>query len=502
MADKYDRFQVADIDPIILVRKLIAKARRDSMQEEQPIELSLIDFYPAYMTKDLLEAELCGLDFEVFDSLTEQFTSLMSSVAKTEIVPHTSSVSAIAYYNTFFEKKLEFLRRGGRYFPSTDGSGNTSIITDYSITHADGLESFTVRVQLGTLIQAVKQFVADYDHLHGKMHQLWESAIESNAASIIKQGQLFMGQVAQMQDLLGLDRVNIGIRDWGMRITAWATDEGDLILHPFNMTYRGKSILPICLEARGLIDIHDLSLTNKPSDYADANLQYTVSRPCVTNIFGSDNTAIPLDQRPSLTESQIVIIEKIFQAMNDALAFAGKPDLRHSFTALLIWFVKKVSFCLAEETFLQKKVADYLDHHDEGQVRLEDEVFLPTMYEKLVSSFGEQRVIKKPEKYNGEIDILFDNCLPVELKAWREKHKGIEETSDERFPHLGQAATYASHDRVGFMVILDISSPCTGVRNIENCYRVLSKEFDVNKQLPTKIVVLLFDCNHCPPSRL
>jgi len=502
MADKYDRFQVADIDPIVIVRKLIAKARRDNMREEQSIKLSLIDFYPAYMTMDLLEAELSGLEFEVFDSLTEQLSSVMSSVLKTEVAPHMSTMSAIAYYNTFLEKKLEFLRKGGRYFPTTDETGNAPIITDYTITHTDGLKTFTVRFQLAMLIEAVKQFIADYDRLQGKMHQLWESAIESNAPSIIKQGQLFMEQVARMQKLLGLDKVNIGIRDWGMRITARVSDKGDIILHPFNMNYRGKAILPIYLEARGLIDIHDLSMTNRPSDYADANLQYTVSRPCIVNILGSDNTAIPLDQRKSLTETHIVIIERIFQEMNDALLFAGKPKLRHSFTELLIWFIKKVSFCLAEEKFLQKKVADYLDHHNKSHVRLEDDVFLPAIYEMLVNSFGEPRVIKKPERYNGEIDILFDNCIPIELKAWRKKHKDIEGTSDEKFPHLGQAAEYASHDRVGFLVVLDISRPRKGVRNIENCYRVLTKEFDVNKQLPTKIVALFFDCNHGPPSRL
>lgn len=208
MADKYDRFQVADIDPIVIVRKLIAKARRDNMREEQSIELSLIDFYPAYMTMDLLEAELSGLEFEVFDSLTEQLSSVMSSVLKTEVAPHMSTMSAIAYYNTFLEKKLEFLRKGGRYFPTTDETGNAPIITDYTITHTDGLKTFTVRFQLAILIEAVKQFIADYDRLQGKMHQLWESAIESNAPSIIKQGQLFMEQVARMQKLLGLDKVN------------------------------------------------------------------------------------------------------------------------------------------------------------------------------------------------------------------------------------------------------------------------------------------------------
>lgn len=128
--------------------------------------------------------------------------------------------------------------------------------------------------------------------------------------------------------------------------------------------------------------------------------------------------------------------------------------------------------------------------------------FLPFLHEKLSNTFGSQRVLKKPEKFKGEIDLLFDNCLPIELKVWRKEHKDLESTVDEKFPHIGQAVTYASIDRVGFLVILDISSPEKGIKNIENCWRVLTKEFDINKQHPTKIISLIFDCNHTRPSRL
>ena len=92
--------------------------------------------------------------------------------------------------------------------------------------------------------------------------------------------------------------------------------------------------------------------------------------------------------------------------------------------------------------------------------------------------------MKKPEKFKGEIDLFFDNCLPIELKVWKEKRTDFESIVDEKFPHLGQAATYASIDRIGFMVILDVSSPEKGIKNIENCWKILTKEFDINKQHP------------------
>ena len=220
-------------------------------------------------------------------------------------------------------------------------------------------------------------------------------------------------------------------------------------------------------------------------------------------IFDSDNTSIPLDQRRSLSETQIVITEKIFEALNEALIFADKPKLKGSFCDLIIWFIKKVSYCLEEESFLRKSAVEYLKKNKEKKyVKMEDDFFHPFLFEKLSNTFGSQRVIKKPEKFKGEIDILFDNILPIELKARREKHKDLKSIVDEKFPHKDQAATYESIDRVSFLVILDISSPRSGIKNIENCWKVLTKEFDINKQLPTKIVTLIFDCNHTAPSSL
>ena len=503
MVIKYDRFQILDIDPIILVRKLVVKSDQNNMGKEQSVQLSMIDFYQAYMDIKLLEKQLIDVEFKVFDSLTEEASLAFSALLGKEISPKTSMVSATQYYNDFLENKLNFLKKGMGYLSVGTKDMGDPVINDFQETKKTGLKAFNVTFELDKLISGLKKFIKDYKYLQNKMHQLWESGIDSNAPSIYKQGQLFINQVKKAQEHLGVNKVNIGMRDWGMRMTTFASSDGNLCLHPLNMDYRDKAILPLYLEANGLIDIHDISLVNKLLDHSNANLQYTVNRPCIVNVFDSDNASIPTDERRTLSETQIVIIEKIFEDLNEALIFAGKPKLKEKFRNLIIWFIKKLAYCLEEESFLRDSAVEYLMRNKGNRyVKMEDAFFLPFLFEKLSDAFGSQRVIKKPKKFKGEIDILFDNILPIELKVWREEHKDLESTVDEKFPHIGQAATYAIIDRVGFLVILDISTPKSGIKNIENCWRILTKEFDINKQLSTKIITLFFNCNHTAPSRL
>jgi len=504
MAIKYDRFQISDIDPVVIIRKLIIKSDHSDMKKEQSVQFSLIDFYQAYMDIKLLENELIDVKFEVFATLAEQKNSLFSALCGMETRPKTTEVSATNYYNDFIENKLNFLKKGMGYLSETAEDIGDPIIKEYQETKKTGLKVFNVTFELDKLISGLKKFIKDYKYLQNKMRQLWESGIDSNAPTIDKQGQLFIEQVKIAQEHLGVHRVNIGMRDWGMRMTSsFVSDDGGLSLHPFNMDYKGKAILPLYLEAHGLIDIHDISLVNDLLDHSNANLQYTVRRPCIVNIFDSDNTSIPMALRKSLTESQIVIIEKIFENLNEALIFAGKPKLKEGFVDLIVWFIKKLSYCLEEESFIRNGAVAYLEKHIGNKyTQMEDDFFLPFVFEKLSETFGSQRVIKKPNKFKGEIDILFGNFLPIELKVWKKEHKDLENTVDEKFPHIGQATTYASTDRVGFLVILDVSSIKNGIKNIENCWRVLTKEVDINKQHSTKIVTLIFDCNHEAPSSL
>lgn len=192
MVIKYDRFQILDIDPIILVRKLVVKSDQNNMGKEQSVQLSMIDFYQAYMDIKLLEKQLIDVEFEVFDSLTEEASLVLSALSGKGISPKISIVSATQYYNDFLENKLNFLKKGRSYLSVGPKDIGDPIINDFQETKKTGLKAFNVTFELDELISGLKKFIKDYKYLQNKMHQLWESGINSNAPSIYKQGQLFI----------------------------------------------------------------------------------------------------------------------------------------------------------------------------------------------------------------------------------------------------------------------------------------------------------------------
>ena len=142
MVIKYDRFQILDIDPIILVRKLIVKSDQNNMNKKQSVQLSLIDFYQAYMDIKLLGKELIDVEFEVFGTLTEQTSLVFSALCGTETSTKTSKVSATKYYNDFIENKLKFLKKGLGYLSVGPEDIGDPIINDYQETKKTGLRVF------------------------------------------------------------------------------------------------------------------------------------------------------------------------------------------------------------------------------------------------------------------------------------------------------------------------------------------------------------------------
>jgi hypothetical protein len=133
---------------------------------------------------------------------------------------------------------------------------------------------------------------------------------------------------------------------------------------------------------------------------------------------------------------------------------------------------------------------------------MEDDFFLPFIYERLRIKFG-ARIVKKPERFGGEIDILFDDMIPIELKVRKRKKAPLSNKDvDTTFKAASQAAAYASVSRLGIVLILDLPREKACITNIEQCCNVFMKNFSRANDLPTCIVTFIFHCHHPRPSSL
>lgn len=262
-----------------------------------------------------------------------------------------------------------------------------------------------------------------------------------------------------------------------------------------------KILLPLFLEVNGFLDIDDIDLESNPLHPDDVVVRYLIRKPARRNIFGASDAGLTAAARAQLNETELALYYRLHKGVQEALVFGGKPKLEASFGALCAWLIRKAAYCLEEVTFFGRPAREWLQgHKDEKYLQMEDEFLLPAIYERLRSDFG-PRAVKKPERFGGEIDILFDDTIPIELKVRRGKREPLDVADiDERFRPGGQAAVYASVSRLGFVVVLDLPNDDTQVVSLENCATIVERRFPKTAEYPTCIVLIVFRCYGKTPS--
>jgi hypothetical protein len=236
----------------------------------------------------------------------------------------------------------------------------------------------------------------------------------------------------------------------------------------------------------------------KPNDVV---VRYSVRRPATRNIFGANNAGLLAATRSQLNETELALYHRLHASVREGLVFGGKPKLELSFGTLSAWLIRKVSYCLEEPTFLAQPARRWLKQHaDDKPLQMENQFFLPAIYEGMRSDFS-SRVIKKPERFGGEIDILFDDTIPIELEVRRGLREPLDVADvDEKFRPGGQAAAYAAVSRLGFVIVLDLPATETQVVSLENLSTVIERRFPETAEYPTSIVVIVFRCYEPTPS--
>src|SRR5438876_1104528 len=218
-------------------------------------------------------------------------------------------------------------------------------------------------------------------------------------------------------------------------------------------TVEDKMMLPLLLEVNGFLDILDLDFESDPQEHNDVIVRYSVRRPATRNIFGASNGGLDAATRSLLNETELALYHRLHRDVREGLVFGGKPKLELSFGTLCSWLIRKASYCLQEPTFLARPAREWMTEHAKDKMRqMEDQFFLPAIYERIWNDVG-SRVVKKPERFGGEIDILFDDTIPIELKVRHGRKEPLDVADvDATFKPGGQAAAYAAISRLGFVV--------------------------------------------------
>lgn len=260
-----------------------------------------------------------------------------------------------------------------------------------------------------------------------------------------------------------------------------------------------KAALPLLLAVQGELDIQQIRIQSSASNLQDIDIQFSIHKPAVKNIFGANYCSLPHETRERMSTVEIVNYEKISKVLQQNYCFHGNPQLEKDFIQFSTWALKQVSHCIEEPSYLKSKAISWRrDNEEKGYKNMEDDFFLPFLYEKLRDRFDD-KVQKKPERFGGNVDILFGQ-VPIELKV-RKGHKGalIDKIVDESYKPASQAAAYAAITRLGCVLVLDVPTSEPKVTNITACIKIVTKKFD-EADLPTSIVVFIFQCNTPKPS--
>jgi hypothetical protein len=382
----------------------------------------------------------------------ELAADVLAAITGTELTAQTTTEPALDYYQNHIASRLEWLKSGD----SIDN--RLPCIDAFTVRDTDKLVTFEVTVRPAILRERLGEYIPAALELSGKLLQTMVSGQRRPAdpgprIDYRKQVELLTNYLEERQAVTGETVFSFLSNQIPFR---WALqhirDEAANVTLPGigTSTVEDKILLPLFLEVNGFLDIDDIDLESDPLKPDDVVVRYFVRKPASRNIFGASNAGLAAATRSQLSETELAFYYRLHRSVREGLVFGGKPKLEMSFGALCAWLIRKASYCLEEVTFLGLPAREWLKRHERDKsLQMEDHFLLPAIYERLRSDFG-SRVVKKPERFGGEIDILFDDAVPIELKVRRGRRNPLDIADiDESFRPGGQAAVYAAISRLG-----------------------------------------------------
>jgi hypothetical protein len=430
------------------------------------------------------------------------FFSLLLGGEIDDALPDTNAREAQTlgeFYGAKLSRVLGYLRDG-------DFCGLQAAIESFEQEGVDefGVPIFRIQVFRQKFLDAFKANIASLVNFQEMAHDRLGSIAELSepAVTIDKQLGFLRDYLDRRRNATGETTFSFLLRDVNFRRIV-QTFEGaggqGIMPTPLSSDSGIKAVLPFVLAVKGELDIDQVKITSSAQQIDAIEIQFSIRRPAVKNVLGATYCALPPERRQVMSEAEIRVYEDIVRQLQANLCFVGKPKLEQEFAQFASWAVKHVAYCLEEPSFLKAPALNWLKSHDGiSYQRMEDDFFLPFLFERLRDKFG-PLVSKKPERFGGNVDILFGE-VPVELKVRKGQKTALVDTIiDEKYKPTWQAASYAALTGLGCVVVLDVptESPC--VTNITACVRVVTRRFSEADQ-PTSVVVFIFQCDTPRPS--
>jgi hypothetical protein len=501
LARRHNKLRFDELPEAFFARVILAKCSDLTSKEITHVQLSLSDLFRIYKPSEL-ENKLVGTTFTASHKITELATDFVNAMLGSDLEAHSTTLAAADYYHNYIASRLKWLKSG------EEKDNKSPCIEDFEKRVSGQSVVFDITVRPALLVERLAQHIEADLELSTKLLRVFLEAEHRPVdpgprIDYRKQVELLTDYLEKRQKVTAESEFTILSNQMPFRWVIQQSPIGTGVTMPGigTTTAADKILLPFFLEINGLLDIIDIDLENDPLEPNDVVVRYFVRRPAKRNIFGASNQGLDASVRAFLNETELSLYSRLHATVRDDLVFGGRPKLEMSFGTCCSWFVRKTAYCLEEPTFLGNPAREWLRQHEKDlRLQMEDQFFLPAIYERLRGDFG-SRVVKKPERFGGEIDILFDDTIPIELKIRRGRREPLNAADiDEAFPPSGQAAAYAAISRLGFVVVLDLPDNDVPIANLEACATVIERRFPEGSPYPTCVVLIVFRCYKAKPS--
>jgi len=490
------KLKFSDITELTIASILVSKIDNIYSSSIHQIKFSLFDFFPYLGSLEKLSSMLSGKKTVQKDRNSEYLVDVINFILKTDFESNKNSVCLTNFYNEYLDQRFHYLKNG-------DSMGLSPCIENYSVETNYDLHSYVVSLIPNDFIKIHAQNILKDISLREELFSTFQNKVAELGAGVSYRKQIEFANeyFNERQNETGERSFEFNLKEIKYRhLLSTIEKDGERLTLPQALTTGASERinLPFFMESIGLLDINKFKIVSSPLQIEDIDVVYSINKPAINNKYLAESYGLNAKQRKALTETQLEIYERIYQRIFNNACFVGRPNLEKQFSIIFHWLLKKVSYCIEEPSFIKEKSEKWLACNGEKKyIQMEDDFFLPFLHEKLKDEFGDL-ISKKPEKFGGEVDLLYSE-LPLELKVRKNSKEALIDVINEKYLPASQAATYAAMTRLGFVLVLDLPQNTNEITNIDACFKVIEKEIDSNS-LKTNIVVCIFYCNLPTPS--